>query len=131
MDRHAPGADRILLKWPAFCDYVTGLGIGSVEIEGTGADAAFTSLENPFVEPVLQIARESWGLEAIVYPGLGGSGPFHVFNHILNAPCVFIPFADADQHDHAPNENFRVESLMRGIGVAAEMIHRFASVDIH
>lgn len=128
--RLGPGQDSAEMR-QAFCDYVTGLGIGSVEIEGTGSDAAFTSLENPFVEPVLQIARESWGLEPIVYPGLGGSGPFHVFNHILNAPCVFIPFADADQHDHAPNENFRVESLMRGIGVAAEMIHRFASVDIH
>lgn len=125
--RLGPGQDSEQIR-EAFCKYIDGLGISGVTVEGVGADAAFTSIHNPFVAPVLDILRDAWGVEPIIYPGLGGSGPFHVFNNILGAPCVFVPYADADQHDHAPNENFRIESLMRGIKVSADMIERFSAV---
>jgi acetylornithine deacetylase/succinyl-diaminopimelate desuccinylase-like protein len=111
-----------------FCDYIASLGYTGVEIEGTGADAAFTPLNNPFVQPVIDIIQDLWGQEPIIYPGLGGSGPFTVFNNILGAPCIFVPFADAQQHDHAANENIPVDNLILGTKIGAAMIDRFAKV---
>jgi acetylornithine deacetylase/succinyl-diaminopimelate desuccinylase-like protein len=111
-----------------FCDYIASLGYTGVEIEGTGADAAFTPLNNPFVQPVIDIIKDLWRQEPIIYPGLGGSGPFTVFNNILGAPCIFVPFADAQQHDHAANENIPVDNLILGTKIGAAMIDRFAKV---
>ncbi len=111
-----------------FTNFLTKLGGESVHVEGVGSDAAFTPIENPFVAPVVQIVTELWGEEPLIYPGLGGSGPFTVFNQILKAPCIFVPFADAQQHDHAPNENVPVELLIRGCKIGAAMLDRFAEV---
>lgn len=126
--RLGPGQDSEKMR-QAFCDYIESLKIPGISVEGTGSDAAFTSLDNPFVGSVIQILKDMWE-EPIVYPGLGGSGPFSVFNNILGAPCVFVPFADADQHDHAPNESIPVDNLMLGIKIGATMIEKFAEIQI-
>ena len=111
-----------------FCKYVQMQGVPGVEISIHGSDAAMTPLTNPFVEPVVDIIREIWGEEPIVYPGIGGSGPFPVFNNILEAPCMMVPFADAQQNDHSPNESIPVENLMLGAKIAATMMNRFAEI---
>lgn len=109
--------------------YIESQGLSGVTVEGTGSDAAFTSMDNPFVAPTIEIIRDLWGQEPIVYPGLGGSGPFSVFNNILKAPCIFVPFADAAQHDHAPNENIPIKLLLQGAKIGAAIIDRFSRID--
>jgi len=107
-------------------DYIDSLGISGVEVTGYGIDAAYTPIDNPFVAPTLEVLREVWQKEPILYPALGGSGPFHVFNMTIGAPCIMVPYADAEQHDHGPNESFSVESCKLGIRASAELIRRFA-----
>lgn len=127
--RLGPGQDSTK-KREAVTAFITALGGKSVSVEGTGSDAAFTDIDNPFVDPVAKIVKELWGQEPLIYPGLGGSGPFTVFNQILKAPCIFVPFADAQQHDHGPDENVPAEHLLRGCKIGAAMIDRFASVAV-
>lgn len=126
--RLGPGQDSEKMR-EAFCDYIESLKIPGVLVEGNGSDAAFTPMDNPFVGKVIQVLKDLWE-EPIVYPGLGGSGPFSVFNNILGAPCIFVPFADADQHDHAPNENIPVENFLLGIKIGASMIDNFAKIKL-
>ncbi len=109
----------------AFRDYVNSFGIPGLELSVYGADAAVTPMDDPFVRCTLDIIAERFGKEPIVYPSMGGSGPFSVFNCILGAPVVFVPFADSLQNDHAPNESVPVENLITGIKIAAEMLARF------
>lgn len=125
--RLGPGQDSAQ-KREDFIRFLTGIDAKGVTVEGVGSDAAFTPIDNPFVAPVVDCITQLWGQEPLIYPGLGGSGPFSVFNNVLKAPCIFVPFADAQQHDHAPNENVPVELLIRGCKIGAAMIDRFAEV---
>ena len=127
--RLGPGQDSAK-KRKDFCDYVNGLNIPEVEIAIYGADAAFTPLTNPFVPHVVEIIKDIWKENPIIYPAVGGSGPFSIFNNILGAPVIFVPFADALQNDHSPNENIPVENLMLGTKIAVAMIDRFAEVNV-
>lgn len=102
-------------------------GFEDVAMEGRGMAASFTPLDLPGVRIIKDIARDVWGKEPILYPGLGGSGPFTIFNDELGAPCVMFPYAQADQHEHGPNENLSVEGLLRGIEASAEIIARFGA----
>lgn len=106
-------------------EYICSLGIEGVSVQYSANNAAYTPLDNPFVQPALEVLREIWGEEPILYPALGGSGPYHVFNTIIGAPCIMLPYADAEQHDHGPNESLPVELYKRGIEASAALIRRF------
>lgn len=80
--RFGPGQDSEQIR-EAFYKNVDGLGISGVTVKSVGVDTAITSMHNPFVTPVLDILRDALGVEPIIYPGLDGSDPFHVFNNIL------------------------------------------------
>lgn len=105
--------------------YIHSLGIDGVETESSGINAAYTSLDNPFIPPVLQVLQDVWKKEPILYPALGGSGPYHVFNTVIGAPCIMVPYADAMQHDHGPNESLPAELYKLGIETSAELLRRF------
>lgn len=112
-------------------DYVKALGFGNVEIEARGDNASFTSMDNPFVEILKNILKDVWNKEPVILPGLGGSGPFNVFNECLEAPCIMLPYAYPDQHDHGPNESMSIEGLMLGIQTCATIINRFQKNQPH
>lgn len=110
---------RSLRRWMdenGFCD---------IAMESQGISASFTPMDLPGVRVLKEIACDVWGKEPVLYPGLGGSGPFTVFNDHLGAPCVMLPYAEADQHEHGPNENLSIDGLLKGIEASAEIIARF------
>lgn len=106
-------------------DYILSLGISGVSVEYMGNSPAYTDMGNPFVQPTVDVLRQVWKREPILYPALGGSGPFHVFNVIIGAPCIMVPFADAEQHEHGPNESIPVECFKLGIETSVELLRRF------
>lgn len=74
-----------------------------------------TSADLPFVEPIRQAVEEGFGRRAYVQPSMGGSLPDAVWTKILNAPSVVVPYANADEANHSPNENLDVDNLYNGI----------------
>lgn len=110
--------------------FVDASGIKGIQVECRGTDAAYTPVTIPYLEPIRNVVEEVWGQEPVVYPGHGGSGPFHVFNLMLNAPCIMIPYADAKQNDHGPNESLPVENLVKGIQTAAAVIRTISEMEI-
>lgn len=108
--------------------FVAASGIGGIEVECRGTDAAYTPVTIPYLEPIRNAVEDVWGQEPVVYPGHGGSGPFHVFNLMLNAPCIMVPYADAKQNDHGPNESLPVENLVKGIQTAAAWIQSLSAL---
>ena len=48
-------------------------------------------------------------------PAMGGSLPDYVFTKILGIPAFTVPYANADEANHAPNENLELERFIRGI----------------
>jgi len=65
-------------------------------------------------ETVVGAVRKSWKAEPVV-SGLGGTLPDYVFTQILGVPSVIVPYANHDEHNHAPNENLRLDCFFSGI----------------
>jgi acetylornithine deacetylase/succinyl-diaminopimelate desuccinylase-like protein len=53
---------------------------------------------------------------------MGGSLPIAAFTDVLDIPCYGVPLANADECNHAPNENMEVDRFIRGISAAAGVL---------
>ncbi len=70
--------------------------------------------DDPVVEPVVRAVREGWNENPILKPSLGGSVPAYVFADTLDIPCLVVPYANADENNHAPNENIALSCFRAG-----------------
>jgi acetylornithine deacetylase/succinyl-diaminopimelate desuccinylase-like protein len=80
--------------------------------------ASRTPIDHPALEKISAVLQQVYGMEPIVFPSIGASGPNFVFTNILRQPCFLIPFADVDQCNHGPNENFSLDGFLHGIRTA-------------
>ncbi|MGH3217961.1 MAG: M20/M25/M40 family metallo-hydrolase [Streptosporangiaceae bacterium] len=95
---------------------------------GAAMEPQRTLLETCYTEAVIRGARAGLGEEPLLVPALGGSLPIAEFADALGIPCYGIPFANADERNHAPNENMEVVRFLRGIRGAAGLLLGLAGV---
>ena len=62
------------------------------------------------------------GEEPLLVPALGGSLPDYVFTKTLGVPALGVPYANADESNHAPNENLEIARFYSGIRTGAAML---------
>ena len=65
----------------------------------------------PIVKHVTEAVRRAYRMEPLIQPCMGGSLPDSVWTHTLGVPSVLVPYANADQNNHAPNENLDLENF--------------------
>ncbi len=100
-----------------------------VEVRFLGSmDPSFTPLDHPFAEPVRRAVATGFGTEPLDVPLLGGSLPDAVWTKTLGLPSFLVPYANADEDNHAPNENIEVERFYAGIRTAAALFAELADV---
>jgi len=58
--------------------------------------------------------RRAYGVEPVIQPSLGASLPDAVWTRTLGVPSVIVPYANADESNHAPNENLDLEKFYAG-----------------
>lgn len=89
-------------------------------------DSGYTSVRVPSALPVVGAVRRlmasAYGTEPLVMPLLGGSLPLFHFVEQLGATVITVPTVNADNSQHAPNENLRLQNLWEGIAVMAELM---------
>lgn len=94
-----------------------------VEVVHQGAmDPSKTPLDSPYAGPLAQAITAAQGEEPLLVPALGGSLPEYVFTKILGVPAFTVPYANADEANHAPNENIEIERFFMGIKTGAAML---------
>ncbi len=93
-----------------------------------GVKPARTDPDHPFVQLSIKAAADVYGLEPIVEPLIGGSGPLHPFIHVLGLPVVTSGCGHPQSRVHAPNENIRIPDFINGIRHTARIITRFADM---
>jgi acetylornithine deacetylase/succinyl-diaminopimelate desuccinylase-like protein len=94
-----------------------------VELVRQGAmEPSKTPLDSRFVQPLLQAIRDAQSEEPLLVPALGGSLPDYVWTKMLGVPAFVVPYANADESNHAPNENIEVERFYAGIKTGASML---------
>lgn len=85
---------------------------------------ARTSAELEIVKVVVQAVDDAYGVNPLLVPGVGGSLPDYVWTQILGVPSVMVPYANADEANHAPNENMVVDLFYKGISCTCHVLHR-------
>ena len=94
-----------------------------VSVTSHGAmDPSKTPLDSPFTEPLRQALIAAQGAEPLLVPAMGGSLPNYVFTKTLGIPAFGVPYANADEANHAPNENMEVARFFMGIKTGAAML---------
>jgi acetylornithine deacetylase/succinyl-diaminopimelate desuccinylase-like protein len=81
-----------------------------------------TPMDSPYAEPIRRAVVAARGVEPLLYPTVGGSLPDYVFTKILGLPAFVVPYANADEANHAPNENLKIECFIDGIKTGAALL---------
>jgi len=94
---------------------------------GFGAmEATRTSPDHPAVGIVGRAIKATRGLDPIVNLCAGGSLPNAVWPDVLGVDHISVPYANADENNHGPNENLSLERFHDGIHVSAEVFQALA-----
>lgn len=81
-----------------------------------------TAMDSPYAAALVDAITEAHGIPPLLYPALGGSLPDYVFTKILDTPAFVVPYANADEANHAPNENLKIECFFNGIQTGAAIL---------
>ena len=76
----------------------------------------------PAVARAIEVMREATGGEVRVPPLMGGSLPIAPIGAVLGSTFVIAPIVNADNNQHAPNENLRMQEFRRGIALYAALL---------
>jgi acetylornithine deacetylase/succinyl-diaminopimelate desuccinylase-like protein len=93
-------------------------------------EPSYTPLEHPYASLVRRAVATGFGHQPIDVPLLGGSLPDAVFTQTLGLPSFLVPYANADERNHAPNENIEVARFFAGIRTAASLFAYLAEPDV-
>lgn len=89
-------------------------------------DSGYTSVRVasnlPAVGAIKGLMTRSYGREPFVMPILGGSLPLFHFVEQLGATVITVPTVNADNSQHAPNENLRLQNLWDAIALMTELM---------
>ena len=87
-----------------------------------GYPAAAASPDHAGVRRVIEVLRAVTAGQVRIAPLLGGSLPIVPVDEILGVPFVIAPIVNADNNQHAPNENLRMAEFRRGIALYAALL---------
>ncbi len=79
--------------------------------------------DHPFVDLVVETARDVYGRPMVKVPMVGPSGPAYMFVHKLGLPTATAGIAYPGSRIHAPNENIRIDLFEKGARHMARIFH--------
>jgi acetylornithine deacetylase/succinyl-diaminopimelate desuccinylase-like protein len=93
-------------------------------VERRGYDPAKTAVDLPISRLVIEAVERAHGGEpAVVLPTMGGSVPLWAFTDILGLPTIVVPYANANNRQHSPNEHLCLDHLFQGVLTTAHLLH--------
>jgi acetylornithine deacetylase/succinyl-diaminopimelate desuccinylase-like protein len=97
-------------------------------IERGGMLPSRTPLDSPYAAPVIAAIEAARGETPYLYPSVGGSLPDYVWTKVLGIPAFVTPYANADERNHAPNENLDLDLFHKGIRTGAALLHQLGAM---
>lgn len=103
-------------------------GFGDIEITYLGGmTPARTDPDDPFLQMVVESAREVYGVPQLITPMSGGSGPNHAFIYLLKMPVATAGVGYFGSQVHAPNENLVIDQFVSGVRHTARILANFGA----
>jgi acetylornithine deacetylase/succinyl-diaminopimelate desuccinylase-like protein len=100
-----------------------------VECRRLGAmEPSRTDPDSVYAGPIRRALRDVYGEQPYLVPSLGGSLPDYVFTKILGVPSIGVPFANADEANHAPDENLELWRFRAAPKASAAMLAGLAAM---
>jgi acetylornithine deacetylase/succinyl-diaminopimelate desuccinylase-like protein len=104
-------------------------GFGDIEITYLGGEPpARTDPDDPFLQMVVKCAEEVYGVQQLISPMVGGSGPNHAFIHTLGVPVATAGVGYPQSRAHAPNENLVIDNFIDGVSHTSRIVAYFAEM---
>lgn len=103
---------------------------GFPEVEITflgGGPAGRTDPDDPFIQLVVDTAKDVYGIPMQIVPMIGGSGPNYPFVTVLNQPVATAGVGHPGTQAHAPNENVRLDLYLKHAKHVVRIIEAFAN----
>jgi acetylornithine deacetylase/succinyl-diaminopimelate desuccinylase-like protein len=92
-------------------------------LEHHGYDPAKTPTDLPISRRVVEIIERAHdGQAAVIVPTAGGSVPLWAFTDLLGLPTLVVPYANANNRQHSPNEHIRLDHLYQGVRTTARLL---------
>jgi acetylornithine deacetylase/succinyl-diaminopimelate desuccinylase-like protein len=88
-----------------------------------------TPMDSPYAAPLRKAITAAQGKAPLEYPTTGGSLPDYVFTKILKLPAFVTPYGNADEANHAPNENLSLDCFINGIRTGAAILAYLGELD--
>ncbi len=88
-----------------------------------------TPADLPVCRKVVESVRKAYPEEPVIWPSLGGSTPDYILTKHLGLPSIWVPYAGADENNHAPNENIKLKDFFNGIRATATVLTDLAEDD--
>ena len=98
--------------------------VARVQWDTAGYPASRTVMDLPVSRALIAAVRDGTGTVPLVVPSMGGSAPAYLFEQALHLPVIIVPVANADDNQHAANENLRLGNLWNGIDLYAGVLAR-------
>jgi len=97
-----------------------------VQIDFLGGEPpARTDPDDPFVDIVVDTAKDVYGVPMQKVPMTGGSGPNYPFVHDLGLPVATAGMGYPETRAHAPNENIRIDLYLKHAKHMVRVIREF------
>lgn len=121
--RHLVGQGYVLVDGePTEAQRLSTPRLARLEWNELGYPAAAAPLDHPGVRRVIDVARIASGDRLSVAPLMGGSLPIAPIGEVLQTPFVIVPIVNADNNQHAPNENLRMREFRAGVALYAALL---------
>jgi acetylornithine deacetylase/succinyl-diaminopimelate desuccinylase-like protein len=92
-------------------------------------EASRTSPDHPAVAVISRAIEACRGVEPLIVLSSGGSLPNAVWPDVLGTDHLDVPYANADENNHGPNENLSLDRFYDGIHVSAQVYQALAEAD--
>ncbi len=101
----------------------------TIEVIYHNASAASRTMADiPIMKAIKPAVELGFGKKAIELPAMGASwGSFCLWEELFNIPAVIIPYANADENNHGPNENICIDSLVAGAHTMAQILYNLST----
>lgn len=94
-----------------------------------GYEAAQADIADPRVARLIEVVDAADPRPLRVVPIIGGSLPISPIQSVLGAEFVIVPMVNADNNQHAPNENLRMAEFWYGISTYAAVLAHYGEED--
>ena len=93
-----------------------------LDTKSAGNNAQRTPMEAPLPRAVAAAVQSTVDYPVVLMPTLGGTLPLIVIEQMLGTQLISVPIVNADNNQHAENENVQVQFLWDGIETYAAIM---------